>query len=192
MFDIGFMELLLISIVALLVLGPEKLPHAIRTTALWVGRARRSFTKVKSEIEQQLNADEIRRQLHNESILKDLDEAKKKASELAKDTSDSLSSLGDEISDRKESPVTRKGNTPKKLDNDDSGDTSDPVTQTETTGADEKPADSDESPDKEDNKPPVTDFYNNPEAKVVTLKDGAFSAPEKPDAESDTGKKGND
>jgi sec-independent protein translocase protein TatB len=191
MFDIGFMELLLISIVALLVLGPEKLPHAIRTTALWVGRARRSFTKVKSEIEQQLNADEIRRQLHNESILKDLDEAKKKANKLAKDTSESLSSLGDEISGKK-SPLTRKGNEPEKLPNDDTDDSPDPAAEKEITGSDENPTGSDESPDKEDSKKPVTDFYNNPDAKVVTLKDGGFSAPEKPDAESDTGKKGDD
>ena len=64
MFDIGFMELLLIGVVALLVLGPEKLPGAIRTGALWVGRAKRSFNKAKAEIEQHLNADAIRRQLH--------------------------------------------------------------------------------------------------------------------------------
>jgi sec-independent protein translocase protein TatB len=72
MFDIGFMELLLIGIVALLVLGPDKLPGAIRTGALWLGRARRSFNKVKTEIEQQLNTDEIRRQLQNESFLADI------------------------------------------------------------------------------------------------------------------------
>lgn len=86
MFDIGFMELLLIGIVALLVLGPDKLPGAIRTGALWLGRARRSFNKVKSEIEQQLNTDEIRRQLHNESILADIDKARQSADKLMKDT----------------------------------------------------------------------------------------------------------
>jgi sec-independent protein translocase protein TatB len=86
MFDIGFMELLLIGIVALLVLGPDKLPGAIRTGALWLGRARRSFNKVKTEIEQQLNTDEIRRQLHNESILADIDKARKSADKLMKDT----------------------------------------------------------------------------------------------------------
>ena len=86
MFDIGFMELLLIGIVALLVLGPDKLPGAIRTGALWLGRARKSFNKVKTEIEQQLNTDEIRRQLHNESILADIDKARKSADKLMKDT----------------------------------------------------------------------------------------------------------
>ncbi|WP_426414965.1 Sec-independent protein translocase protein TatB [Aestuariirhabdus sp. LZHN29] len=74
MFDIGFAELLIIGIVALLVLGPERLPTAVRTIALWIGRLKRGFASVKSEIEREVGADEIRRQLHNESVLKDLGE----------------------------------------------------------------------------------------------------------------------
>ncbi len=116
MFDIGFAELLLISMVALLVLGPDKLPHAVRTAALWIGRARRSFNKVRSEIEQQLNTDEIRRQLHNESILKDLEDAKKKAGKLTEETRASISSMKDEIDEIGDigGGVTRKGNEKKK------------------------------------------------------------------------------
>lgn len=190
MFDIGFMELLLISIVALLVLGPEKLPHAIRTTALWIGRARRSFTKVKSEIEQQLNADEIRRQLHNESILKDLEEAKKKASELAKETGDSLTALSDEVS-----------NTSALAHTDNQAEDEEQKTDSNTASADTeevKPAPVEEKEqtieEADDTKKTekVTDFYNNPGSSVVTLKDGAFAAPEPPEADSDTGKKDND
>ncbi len=64
-------ELLLILVVALLVIGPERLPGAIRAASLWLGRFRRSFYKVKAEIERELNTDEVRRQLHNESILHD-------------------------------------------------------------------------------------------------------------------------
>lgn len=97
MFDIGFMELLLVGIVALLVLGPEKMPGAIRTGALWIGRARRSFNKVKIEIEQQLNADEIRRQLHNESILADIEKARQNADKLLKDTQKDLQQVGDQV-----------------------------------------------------------------------------------------------
>lgn len=97
MFDIGFMELLLIFVVALLVLGPDKLPGAIRTGALWFGRAKRSFNKVKSEIEQQINTDEIRRQLHNESILGDIDEARKNANKLIKDTQSEIKSTEDSV-----------------------------------------------------------------------------------------------
>lgn len=69
MFDIGFTELLLIGVVALVVLGPERLPGAVRTTGLWIGRAKRSFANVKAEVEREIGADEIRRQLHNERIL---------------------------------------------------------------------------------------------------------------------------
>lgn len=69
MFDIGFTELLLVGLVALMVLGPERLPGAVRTTGLWVGRLKRSFSNIKAEVEREIGADEIRRQLHNERIL---------------------------------------------------------------------------------------------------------------------------
>ena len=97
MFDISFIELLVIFVVALLVLGPDKLPGAIRTAALWLGRAKRSFTKVKAEIEQQINADDIRRQLHNESILADIEQARKNADKLVKDTQKDLDTSRDGI-----------------------------------------------------------------------------------------------
>ncbi|WPC05545.1 Sec-independent protein translocase protein TatB [Pseudomonas benzenivorans] len=69
MFDIGFTELLLVGLVALLVLGPERLPGAVRTAGLWIGRIKRSFSAIKAEVEREIGADEIRRQLHNEKIL---------------------------------------------------------------------------------------------------------------------------
>lgn len=69
MFDIGFSELLLVGLVALVVLGPERLPGAVRTTSLWIGRLKRSFSNIKAEVEREIGADEIRRQLHNEHIL---------------------------------------------------------------------------------------------------------------------------
>ena len=69
MFEIGFSELLLVGLVALLVFGPERLPGAARTAGLWIGRLKRSFNAIKSEVEREIGADEIRRQLHNEQIL---------------------------------------------------------------------------------------------------------------------------
>ena len=69
MFDIGFTELLLVGIVALVVLGPDRLPGAVRTAGLWIGRIKRSFSAIKAEVEREIGADEIRRQLHNENIL---------------------------------------------------------------------------------------------------------------------------
>ncbi|MGI0118756.1 Sec-independent protein translocase protein TatB [Zooshikella sp. RANM57] len=81
MFDIGFAELLLIAIIGLIVLGPERLPHAIRTVTLWVGRIRRGFTAMKSEIEREVGADEIKRQLHNERIMDELKQAQRSLQE---------------------------------------------------------------------------------------------------------------
>ncbi|MFV3304775.1 Sec-independent protein translocase protein TatB [Pseudomonas sp. NY15181] len=77
MFGISFSELLLVGLVALLVLGPERLPGAARTAGLWIGRLKRSFNAIKTEVERELGADEIRRQLHNEHILQMEQEAKK-------------------------------------------------------------------------------------------------------------------
>ena len=72
MFDIGFPELVLIAVVALLVIGPERLPEALRTLGLWLGRMRRSFTAVKTEIEKEIGMDDVRRQLHNEAIMEEM------------------------------------------------------------------------------------------------------------------------
>jgi sec-independent protein translocase protein TatB len=66
---IGFSELVLLGIIALIVLGPEKLPGAIRTASLWIGRMKRSFNTIKTDIEREIGADEIRRQLRNEAIM---------------------------------------------------------------------------------------------------------------------------
>lgn len=63
MFDIGFTELLIIGIVALVVLGPERLPRAARMLGLALRRARAQWHSVKAELERELAADELRRSL---------------------------------------------------------------------------------------------------------------------------------
>ena len=93
MFNIHSTEILLILIVALIVIGPDKLPTAVKTAGLWIGRFRRSFYKVKAEIERELNTDEIRRQLHNESVMAQIEDAKEKVSTVAKETETSVNSL---------------------------------------------------------------------------------------------------
>lgn len=65
MFDIGFGELLLIAIVALVVLGPERLPKAARFAGLWVRRARAQWHSVRDELERELAADELKRSLRD-------------------------------------------------------------------------------------------------------------------------------
>ena len=89
MFGISFGELLLVALIALLVLGPERLPGAARTAGLWVGRLKRSFNAIKQEVEREIGADEIRRQLHNEEIMA-LEQQHKSLLPSAAPASDSL------------------------------------------------------------------------------------------------------
>lgn len=65
MFDLGFSELLLIALVALIVLGPQRLPKAARFAGLWVRRARAQWHSVKSEFERELADEELRRTLQD-------------------------------------------------------------------------------------------------------------------------------
>ncbi len=85
MTGVGFFEILLIAVVGLLILGPDKLPGAIRTMALWIGRFRRSFDNIKRDIEKEVGADEIRRQLRNESIMEKFNESKKQFTDTIDD-----------------------------------------------------------------------------------------------------------
>lgn len=63
MFDVSLIELAVIALVALLVLGPEKLPRAARTVGLYVRKAKQSWYSVRADIERELAADELRRSL---------------------------------------------------------------------------------------------------------------------------------
>lgn len=63
MFDVGFSELLVIAVVALLVLGPERLPKAARFAGLWVRRARSQWNSVKAEFERDLADEDLKRSL---------------------------------------------------------------------------------------------------------------------------------
>ena len=59
MFDVGFTELVLIGLVALLVVGPERLPELVRTTGRWIGRAQRIAREMRTELERDVGAREI-------------------------------------------------------------------------------------------------------------------------------------
>src|SRR5574340_119435 len=61
MFDIGFSELVVIGVVALIVIGPERLPKVARTAGLLYGRLQRYVSSVKSDISREIQLDEIRR-----------------------------------------------------------------------------------------------------------------------------------
>jgi sec-independent protein translocase protein TatB len=73
MFDIGFWELLLVAIVALVVVGPERLPKLIRVTGMWVGRANASIQAIRNDISRELRAEELKQALNKTVDVSDLD-----------------------------------------------------------------------------------------------------------------------
>jgi sec-independent protein translocase protein TatB len=72
MFDIGFFEMLVVAIVALLVIGPERLPKVARTAGKWVGRVRRFVSDVKQDIDKELRTEELRQAIDNDASLDEL------------------------------------------------------------------------------------------------------------------------
>ncbi len=66
MLDVGFSEILLLGAVALIVLGPEKLPHAARMAGAWYGKIRRSLASMQAEIEREVNLAEMRKRMEDE------------------------------------------------------------------------------------------------------------------------------
>ncbi len=77
MFDIGFAELVIIAVVSLLVIGPERLPTAIRTGSIWLNKIKRGFNDIKQEVQQEL---------HNDGVLQEL----RKTGEDLKDQAKSI------------------------------------------------------------------------------------------------------
>ena len=69
MFDVGFFELLLIGVVTLLVVGPERLPKLARTAGLWMGKARSMVSQVKADIDRELAAEELKKALSRQAQL---------------------------------------------------------------------------------------------------------------------------
>ena len=74
MFDVGFWELSLIALVALLVIGPERLPKVARVAGLWIGRGRRMIGSVKADIEREIKAEELKEILNKQARSNPLEE----------------------------------------------------------------------------------------------------------------------
>lgn len=73
MFDIGFWEIALISILAMVVIGPERLPGVARTVGHWFGKTRRFIEGVKEDVSSEFDTSELKRLLHNQEVqLKEL------------------------------------------------------------------------------------------------------------------------
>jgi sec-independent protein translocase protein TatB len=88
MFDIGFSELLVIGVVALIVIGPERLPRVARTIGHLAGRLQRYVADVKSDINREIELDELRKMR---------DSVQKTASEMESSVSSELAKTADDL-----------------------------------------------------------------------------------------------
>ena len=68
MFDIGFLELVVILVLSLLVLGPERLPKAAKTVGYWFGKARRYVEGMKAQVESEFDTTDVKRLLRNQEV----------------------------------------------------------------------------------------------------------------------------
>ncbi len=93
MFDIGFWELVVISVIGLVVLGPERLPGAIRSVMHWVTTVKEMANSVKTEVAHELKLHEINENMIKASKkgLSDLDPELKQSIDQMKETADQLS-----------------------------------------------------------------------------------------------------
>ena len=76
MFDIAFSELILVAVISLIVMGPNQIPETVRSVGLWVGRIRQAISSAKRELENEVGMEEIREKLHNEEVLRNINETK--------------------------------------------------------------------------------------------------------------------
>ena len=98
MFDIGFSELLVIALITLVVMGPERLPETVRNISLWIGRFREAFNRARRELEQEVGMDEVRHKLHNEKIMRDLEISKTQLEESISIANNEKKALAEELS----------------------------------------------------------------------------------------------
>lgn len=96
MFDIGFWELSIIGIVALLVIGPERLPAVARTVGKYVGRANRFVANIKDDISKELKDEDLKRILADQQKL--ADEYKNAASSMSTSITSETESLRGNVS----------------------------------------------------------------------------------------------
>ena len=87
MFEVGFAELFLLGVIALLVVGPDKLPGLARTVGVWVGKAQRLVGQVRADIEREVRADELRKAAKEYSPTNVLSDMRKEVEDFAGEVS---------------------------------------------------------------------------------------------------------
>ena len=105
MLDIGFQELVLIGVIALLVVGPHRLPKLARTAGIYVGKLQRMVAGVRADVENELRTDEVRRAMQE---FAPVDEIKSTVEELKSSVDgakDSLESMKDSVEEAQNSLI---------------------------------------------------------------------------------------
>ena len=111
--DFGGLELLLILVVSLLVLGPEKLPEAARSLAKFLAKWRLTFNRIKTDVETEIGMEDIRRELHNEEVMREIGRIEAEVSEIDKFGNNKVSS-SDESTEENNTTERPKNETPPK------------------------------------------------------------------------------
>jgi sec-independent protein translocase protein TatB len=96
MFEIGFSELVMVGLVSLLVIGPERLPKVARLAGFWIGKARNIAASVKEEIKQELHAEELRQIFKEQAELQEFHAALNETTEAVSAIKASISTLPEE------------------------------------------------------------------------------------------------
>ncbi len=96
MFDVGFWELCMIGLVSLLVIGPEKLPKAARVAGFWIGKTRNMVASVKMEIKEELQAEEMRQIIKEQSGIEEAAKLLEESSATVNKMTSSVESLANE------------------------------------------------------------------------------------------------
>ncbi len=101
MFDLGFWELALVVLVGLVVIGPERLPHVMRTTGNWLGRLRGMSMTVRRELEQELYREDLSSQGINKTPFGEV-------KQIIDETGAELNSIGQELTNVSEQSVDKQ------------------------------------------------------------------------------------
>jgi len=97
MFDIGFFELVVVAVVALLVLGPERLPHAVRMAGAFMGKARRMMNSVRDEFEREVQLSEMQQRIKEQLEKSGLEDARKALEDTRKSIEDTHNILSRDV-----------------------------------------------------------------------------------------------